>query len=293
MTESNLVDVIIPTFNRANLLTTTIPTYLQEGVKNIYLVDDCSTDNTEAVSRQLSLQYSKIKYLKLKVKGKQMGAKNLGLKHSTAPYIYFGDDDSILKPLSIKEMILMATSFPKHIIGARHIYMTEYDNLNEIVECSNDSVDFETVIFDPLTMRLNLQHYIPESMNLPFCQACFLIQADIAQSIQFDEKYLGTCFREETDYIINARKLGLGLRICNSALQVNLPRSYSVKGGTSSVSSIVRHISEIFNEYRFFRKHGDYIGQYVNFDTSPSKRVLKLCYYKLMNVVSKLTLKLN
>ena len=146
MTESNLVDVIIPTFNRANLLTTTIPTYLQEGVKNIYLVDDCSTDNTEAVSRQLSLQYSKIKYLKLKVKGKQMGAKNLGLKHSTAPYIYFGDDDSILKPLSIKEMILMATSFPKHIIGARHIYMTEYDKLLNVAMIQSISKPLSSIL---------------------------------------------------------------------------------------------------------------------------------------------------
>jgi len=43
------VSVVLPSFNRARLLPITIPTYFQEDVSEVILVDDCSSDNTAEV----------------------------------------------------------------------------------------------------------------------------------------------------------------------------------------------------------------------------------------------------
>ncbi len=61
-----LVSVIIPTYNRCNLLKQTIDSVLNQTYPNIelILVDDGSTDNTHTVA----LSYKdKIKYIKQKI----------------------------------------------------------------------------------------------------------------------------------------------------------------------------------------------------------------------------------
>ena len=47
------VSVVLPSFNRARLLPITIPTYFQEDVSEVILVDDCSSDNTAVVVMEL------------------------------------------------------------------------------------------------------------------------------------------------------------------------------------------------------------------------------------------------
>ena len=48
-----MITVIIPTYNRAHLLPKIIPSYLQQRVSKIIIVDDASTDNTQEVVREL------------------------------------------------------------------------------------------------------------------------------------------------------------------------------------------------------------------------------------------------
>ena len=47
------VSVIVPSYNRAHLLKKTIPSYIQENVGEVIIVDDASTDNTFDVINEL------------------------------------------------------------------------------------------------------------------------------------------------------------------------------------------------------------------------------------------------
>lgn len=96
------VSVIMPSFNRAHLLPLTIPTYLQEDVLELIIVDDCSTDNTQSVVAELQKEYPQIVYVRNQRNSKQTFSKNVGIGLAKGEYIYFGDDDSILLPNSIK-----------------------------------------------------------------------------------------------------------------------------------------------------------------------------------------------
>jgi len=89
-----LVSVIIPTFNRAHLVSRAITSVIQQSYKNleIIVVDDGSTDNTEAVVAKFVQQTSNIIYIQ-KSNGGCASARNKGLELARGDYLTFLDSD--------------------------------------------------------------------------------------------------------------------------------------------------------------------------------------------------------
>lgn len=97
--EEGLVSIIIPTHNRASMLSETILSIFAQTYNKIELlvIDDNSTDNTEHVVKELISESNlyRFVYLKSTKKGGQC-ARNMGLLHSHGEYIQFFDDDDIM-----------------------------------------------------------------------------------------------------------------------------------------------------------------------------------------------------
>jgi len=89
------VSVIIPTRNRANLLSRAIKSVLNQTFRNfeLIIVDDESTDNTKKVVKNFQKKDSRIKYIFLKNHKGVARARNTGIKNSKGEYIAFLDDD--------------------------------------------------------------------------------------------------------------------------------------------------------------------------------------------------------
>lgn len=278
------VDIVIPSFNRSKILNITLPTYLQDNVNRVLVIDDCSIDNTADTVKKMSSISPQIEYHKLPIKKYQMGAKNYGIALSTAEYIYFGDDDSILVNNSILNMLKIAQENEGSIVGARHIYLKEGEIYSRNLNDYERFPDNFSNIFNCNTMKLDLSYITGNSRALPYCQSCFMVSRYLAKTVTFDEKYFGTCYREETDYIVRLRKNGAGLIICDKALQINLPKSMCA-GGTSSTSLFTRHFSEIINEYRFFHKNNEFLKPYLEISTNPFIRSFKLLISKFIKVI--------
>ncbi|NJN86713.1 MAG: glycosyltransferase family 2 protein [Leptolyngbyaceae cyanobacterium SL_7_1] len=95
---SAIVSVIIPTYNRADLLSRAIDSVLNQTLTNLELiiVDDGSTDNTAEVVN--SFNDSRIRYIPL---GKNCGggyARNHGIHLATGEFIAFLDSDDVWLP---------------------------------------------------------------------------------------------------------------------------------------------------------------------------------------------------
>lgn len=90
------ISVIIPTFNRAHLIWATLDSVLAQthAAKEIVVVDDGSTDNTEELIGSL---YPSVLYKKVSNAGAP-NARNIGVGMSTAPWLAFLDSDDLWLP---------------------------------------------------------------------------------------------------------------------------------------------------------------------------------------------------
>lgn len=101
------VSVIIPTYNRANSITRTIKSVLDQTYQNfeIVVVNDSPNDETEKVVRNLN--DNRIKYIRNEVRTNLPRARNQGVRESSedSKYVAFLDDDDIWLPKFLEKTV--------------------------------------------------------------------------------------------------------------------------------------------------------------------------------------------
>lgn len=120
------VSVIIPTYNRAHLLTQAIDSVLAQTFKDfeLIIVDNYSTDNTESVVK--SYKDERIRYFKNRNQGLIGVNRNYGIQKSQGEYISFLDDDDLWLPEKLEKQVELLDSNKElglvysdiHIIGS-------------------------------------------------------------------------------------------------------------------------------------------------------------------------------
>ncbi len=92
-----LFSIIIPTYNRANLITRTLQSVFEQQFLDfeVIVVDDGSTDNTEEVVA--CFRSEKLRYFKIP-NGERAKARNFGINQAKGQYITFVDADDLLYP---------------------------------------------------------------------------------------------------------------------------------------------------------------------------------------------------
>src|SRR4030042_4827818 len=97
------VSVIIPTYNRGNLVLESIQSVFAQTFSDyeIIVIDDGSTDNTREV---LHPYLSKLTYIYEKNSG-QSFARNIGILASKGEYIAFLDSDDLWEPEKLETQV--------------------------------------------------------------------------------------------------------------------------------------------------------------------------------------------
>lgn len=106
--DSMLVSIIIPTYNRANMITRAIESILQQSYSNfeIIVVDDGSTDNTLEIIEEFKQNTSGLNlwYFK-KENGGCASARNKGIDMATGDLIAFLDSDDLWVPQALESLV--------------------------------------------------------------------------------------------------------------------------------------------------------------------------------------------
>lgn len=95
------ISVIIPVYNASEFLEKSVASALPfEEVKEILLIEDCSTDNSLEICMKLTCQYPKVKLFQHADKGNHGAAatRNLGIEMSSCSFIAFLDADDYYLP---------------------------------------------------------------------------------------------------------------------------------------------------------------------------------------------------
>lgn len=119
------VSIIIPTFNRPQLLPRAVESARTAGTDvEIIVVDDASQDETASVCRALP----GIKYIRLERNQGVAGARNVGILASSAEFIAFLDDDDLRLPGSLDLQVSKLAAAPEagFVCGAMQLADQNY-----------------------------------------------------------------------------------------------------------------------------------------------------------------------
>ena len=111
-----IVSIIIPTYNRADLISRSVKSVLNQTFKNfeIIIVDDGSTDDTENVVK--SFDDLRIKYIKCEKNKGACVARNIGIKIAKGKCIAFQDSDDEWLPEKLKKQMNIFKTLPQENI---------------------------------------------------------------------------------------------------------------------------------------------------------------------------------
>jgi glycosyltransferase involved in cell wall biosynthesis len=103
---SNIISIIIATYNRAHLIPDTLDSIINQTFQNFecLIIDDGSTDNTQSIIEHLLNQDNRFKFLKRPKEYKKglPGCRNFGLDLCKGDYVIFFDDDDIMHPKNLE-----------------------------------------------------------------------------------------------------------------------------------------------------------------------------------------------
>ncbi len=285
---SKTVTVIIPSYNRAKFLPKTILTYLQKDVEEIIIVDDCSTDDTEKVVRELKKNHPIIKYLKQPQNLKQTAAKNRALAENiTTPWVYFGDDDSLLFPGTIHYLLETAINKNADIVGACALYAGNEKDLDDLSSFQRKVEKIQSIhelgnICYPETLNFSKKADIP--LRVPVCQACALVRTSVAQATLYDTSYVGNAYREETDFFLRATEHGARIYYDSRGAQINLPMI--TIGRKPTIYSRLRfHYYDIRNTCLMLYRHNWYLREKFGYKYNKYIMCLGYIYRKMFRLL--------
>lgn len=146
-----MVSVIIPTFNCAKYIETSVSSVIAQSYSDIevIIVDDGSSDETELICRNICIRDTRVKYFKT-VNSGVSHARNYGLMKAMGDFIVFLDADDFLEP-KIIENALQLTNTDSLIIWD---YVIVGDECPKSHICSkNGFIDKDEAIASALTQR--------------------------------------------------------------------------------------------------------------------------------------------
>ena len=105
-----LVSIVMPAYNAASTIKDSVSSVLNQSYGNfeLLIVDDCSSDSTQKILRELSDQDERIKVMRLDFNKGVAEARNLAIRYAKGKYIAFLDSDDVWLPEKLnKQLSLM------------------------------------------------------------------------------------------------------------------------------------------------------------------------------------------
>lgn len=118
------VAVIIPTYNRADLLPDAVQSVVDQGpeVREIIIVDDGSTDNTAEVVK--TLRDARVRYVVQSQRG-PAAARDHGLSMAQSPFVMYLDSDDMLEKGAVSHLLEARRAQPDKVPFGRASVHTE------------------------------------------------------------------------------------------------------------------------------------------------------------------------
>lgn len=281
------VSVIIPTFNRAEMVCRCIQSIFDTEYPNleVIVVDDCSPDNTgERIKEQFS---GRVKYFRNEKNSFQAVSRNNGAKIATGDYLFFLDDDNIVDKNIFTEIASAFEENPKlGLVAPMAIHMRSGKN-NVIWSLGSD---FNRWTSQPKDNKPNLPiENLPreiKSYSTTYYPNGFVVPRKVFDEVKgFDEAYVQIF--EESDFGWKILEAGYDEIVLTSARTEH--HGFLEPGCVPELRQLgiekpYRTYCFARNRLRFAKKHFSFLQTLsVTFIFAP----LSCCYYALVAMRNK------
>lgn len=142
---NNLVSIIIPTYNRAYIISETLDSIIAQTYENweCIVVDDWSTDNTATILNEYIKKDTRFQYHKRPnriVKGAN-ACRNYGFEISKGDYIQWFDSDDLLEKNAFEKYLRGTTKKEDLIVAPIKTFRKEFNFITEIKVFSNNLIE--------------------------------------------------------------------------------------------------------------------------------------------------------
>lgn len=281
------VSVIIPTFNRAEMVCRCVQSIFDTEFPNleVIVVDDCSPDDTgERIKEQFS---GRVKYFRNEKNSFQAVSRNNGAKIATGDYLFFLDDDNIVDKNIFTEIASAFEENPKlGLVAPMAIHMRPGKN-NVIWSLGSD---FNRWTSQPKDNKPNLPiEDLPreiKSYSTTYYPNGFVVPRKVFDEVKgFDEAYVQIF--EESDFGWKILEAGYDEIVLTSARTEH--HGFLEPGCVPELRQLgiekpYRTYCFARNRLRFAKKHFSFLQTLsVTFIFAP----LSCCYYALVAMRNK------
>jgi GT2 family glycosyltransferase len=243
------VSVVLPTFDRAAALRTTLPALLRvRGVDELIVVDDGSRDGTRALLAGVA--DPRVRIVASGVNEGAPRARNRGAAAATGEWVLFAEDDCWFPPEYVEVLLAEAARHDADVVGAPMVHPRPGEPLPDAVarvraQRRGDGGLDEVAGFPDAPVRT------------PLLPAPALVRRAVALELRFDEGYRGVAYREETDFFLRAHRAGYR---CVLTPATSFAEAGRWPGGQAR-PWLLEELSTLHGNWRFLRRHGRWLAE--------------------------------
>lgn len=256
-----MISLVVASRNRAYTLRRVLPSFFeQEGVSEIVLVSDGSTDDTEAVFRQTAEGYPQVRSLLL-FNEQRLGApgsRNRGARAATNEFILFSDDDEFLEQGYAATCLDILLSRDAGIVSGRRIYLLPGESSADALARFGSGRLARRAYSPHLLFLINEARFSGE-VSQPIASAVMLTRRSTVLQTPFDEHYgRANGYREESDFQVRVFLGGADVVMTDRVHSFHLPMAEVATGGqrTSRATRIKGMVS--YTSYFYDKVYDDY-----------------------------------
>ena len=242
-----LFSIVIPTYNRADLILETIDSVLTQTYPHheILVIDNCSTDNTKEVLTPL-IKQQKIRYIRNEKNFERAYSRNVGLKNATGDFLTLLDSDDFMYKDSLQDAVDFIQQNPE---------IKVFHNKYEVVNNNRES------IYKMPYTKLDNQYKALCSGNFLSAIGGFIHREVYSKfSFNLDPKMIGAEDYEFWFQILARFKLGRIDKI-NSGLREHPARSVNIDAYDQLHYQCNKMVSLIKEDELLNEKFGAYTGR--------------------------------
>lgn len=252
------VGVVIPTYNRSQVLLHVLPSYLSSClVTEVVIVDDASTDDTQTRVAELAKSDPRILYIRNECNHGAPFSRNRGASQLSTDWILESEDDLALAPNCMETLLAHAEASGADIIAGRRVWMRLGESEDQALTRANLN---QRPLFNEWLMDHNSHGVASKDIETPLVDGTMLIRRGLFDRIQYYEPYGGqSTWREESDFQLSALELGHKLIFCPHAITFHYSRA-SQSFGRNRIKGTVVYAYRVYrNNLAFLRRHHAYL----------------------------------